>query len=405
MRTLLPAIGLLAACASGAEPPAGIRVRDSAGISIVENTRPLAPDSIAFRVDSVPVLEIGGSSDSHGEFGRVAGVARLRGGTIVVADGNNNELRLFDSTGAWLRSVGHKGGGPGEFQQLGILFRLGPDSLGTFDFNLRRVSVFGADGRLGRELTFPQGLDAGFPIVIGVLGNDLLVQTQMFSQSQQSGPQRDTVPVFRYPRWLPPVVPLGRFPGSEIYKSVQRNSAGLISSTMTTMMPFGKAPTMATAAGRLQVGTGDRQEIAAYDTAGTLVRLTRWTGLPQPVTDADIAAIKRERLEGFGPGAEVMRDRVRGILEDMTFPSTKPAYEGFVAAVDGRLWVRQYDQPAPSRPVRYDVFDPQGQWLGHVTFPPRFALHEAGPDYVLGVWSDADDVERVRLYHLNPSPQ
>jgi len=401
MRLTLLVLGLVVACGSGTEPPARASTRDSAGVTIVENARPLAADSVAFLVDSAPAVEIGDAADPHEEFGRISGVVRLSEGVIVVADGGSQELRFFDSTGVWTRTAGGKGGGPGEFDMIGAVFPLGPDSLAVYDINHRRISVFGADGSLGREMTLSQA-PGGFPSVLGVLSADLLVRTEQFSQSLQSGSRRDTVPVVRYPRWTAPAVPLGRFPGTEMYVSVQRNSAGLIASTMNTMLPFGRNLTLAAAGTRLYVGTADRYEISAYDSAGTLIRLMRWTHSSVPVTDAEVAAMKRQRLEGFAPGEERFRDRVKDILEGMTFPSTKPAYDGFVVGDDGRLWVRQYDQPAENPPSRYDVFDPDGQWLGHVTFPPRFALHHAGPGYALGVWTDPDDVGHVRLYGFHP---
>jgi hypothetical protein len=389
-------------CASRGSAPARAQIRDSAGIRVIDNPAPLARDGIAFRVDAAPAMEIGGTGEAHAEFGRVSGSARLGNGAIAVADGGNNELRFFDSTGAWRRTAGRKGGGPGEFDQLGGLFRLGPDSVAVFDINHRRVSVFGADGSLIREMTLPQGSEEGFSFAIGVLGHGLLVQTQRFSHTtEKSGPRRDSVPVSVYPRWTAPAKPLGTFPGSELYSNVE-SSGGRIRSVMTTIMPFGKALTLSTAGGRLDVGTGDRPEIASYDSAGRLRRLIRWSQPSDPVTAADIAAIKRRRLEGFRPGAEAMRDKVKGTLEAIAYPATKPAYEGFVSGTDGRLWVLRYDQPATDRAVRYEVFDPNGQWLGHVTLPPAFALQEAGEGYALGVWKDADDVEFVRLYKLHP---
>ena len=403
MRLTLLVLELVAACGSGTEPPARASTRDSSGVTIVENARPLAADSVAFLVDSAPAVEIGDAADPHEEFGRISGVARLSEGVIVVADGGSQELRFFDSTGVWTRTTGGKGGGPGEFDMIGAVFPLGRDSLAVYDINHRRVSVFGADGSLGREMTLSQAPD-GFPFVLGVLGGDLLVRTEQFSQSLQSGSRRDTVPVVRYPRWTAPAVPLGRFPGTEMYVSVQRNSAGLIASTMNTMLPFGRNLTLAAAGTRLYVGTADRYEISAYDSAGTLIRLMRWTHSSVAVTDAEVAAMKRQRLEGFAPGEERFRDRVKDILEGMTFPSTKPAYDGFVVGDDGRLWVRRYDQPAVDLPARYDLFDRDGQWLGHVTFPPRFTLYHTGPGYALGVWHDPDEVEYVRRYRLHSTP-
>jgi hypothetical protein len=152
----------------------------------------------------------------------------------------------------------------------------------------------------------------------------------------------------------------------------------------------------------LHVGSGERYEIAQYDRAGKLTRLVRRSYTPSAVTPSDIAEFKRRHLGGFRPGMEAFRDRTKMLLDRMTFPGTKPAYDDFLAGDDGVLWVRQYFQPAVELPARYDLFDRDGQWLGHVTFPPRFTLHHAGPGYALGVWKDPDDVDRVRLYHLRP---
>lgn len=404
VRRVLPAVVVVAACGSGQAPAVRALVRDSAGVVIVENTAPLAADSIAFLVDSVPAMEIGGSGEARTEFGRVAGALRLRDGVIVVADGGNSELRFFDSTGAWQRTVGRKGAGPGEFDMIGGLYRLESDSLAVFDINQRRVSVFGSDGTLQREMTLSGSLQDGFPFMIGVMGRDLLVRTERFSQSQQSGNRRDTMDIVRYPRWAAPPLPLGRFPGWEMHSVVRRNPAGQIASITNTILPFGRMLALGSSKDRLHVGTADRHEIVSHDSAGRLIRVMRWAQAAVPVTDVDIVAVKRQMLEEFRPGAEPERDRFKKILDGMTFHSTKPAYDGLVVGDEGSLWVARYAVPAIDPPARYDVFDTNGQWLGHLTFPPRFTLHHTGSGYALGVWRDPDDTEYVRLYRLHLTP-
>ena len=46
------------------------------------------------------------------------------------------------------------------------------------------------------------------------------------------------------------------------------------------------------------------------------------------------------------------------------------------------------------------VFDIDGLWLTTVELPPRFRLHEIGPDWILGVTRDDTDVEVVTLLRL-----
>ena len=48
----------------------------------------------------------------------------------------------------------------------------------------------------------------------------------------------------------------------------------------------------------------------------------------------------------------------------------------------------------------WSVFDPEGRLLGTVVTPEDFAPKHIGDDFVLGVWKDEVDVERVRLYPL-----
>ena len=403
---VLPSILVLTACASGEAPAVRALVRDSVGIIIVENTAPLATDSIAFRIDSVPAVEIGGSGDPREEFGRVVGVLRLPDGGIAVADGNNQELKVFDSAGTWRRLVGGKGGGPGEFEQLGGLYRLGGDSLAVHDGNHRRLSVFTAQGDLIREMSLSQeGVGAGILNVLGVLADgELLVMQDRFSpEAAQSGPQRDSIDVLRYTREAVLADSIGRFAGPELYREVE-TSEGRLRGVVSMGLPFGLMPTMVAADDGLYVGSGERYEIAQYDRGGRLTRLIRRTHTPAAVTAADIATMRAHRLERLRPGMEALRDRLNRLFERMTFPDTKPAYDGFVAGDDGALWVRRYDQPVVDLPARYDVFDRDGQWLGHVTFPSRFTLHHAGPGYALGVWQDPDELEHVRLYRLTSVP-
>src|SRR6185295_16557991 len=99
----------------------GAEVRDSAGVAIVENAEPLDGSNPRYRIDSVPLVDIGGGSGGpHAEFSQGVFLAHLSDGRVVVADAHSHELRWFGS-GRWIRSAGRNGGGPGEFQQIDLL--------------------------------------------------------------------------------------------------------------------------------------------------------------------------------------------------------------------------------------------------------------------------------------------
>jgi hypothetical protein len=123
------------------------------------------PDTPAiFQLASGPSLEIGraGGDPSH-ELYRVSGAVRLTDGRIVVANSGSSELRYFDSNGDYLKSVGRRGGGPGEFTGDLKLLPYHGDSLLVWDARLRRFSLFDLNGAFVRVLAMPPGDTLTFP--------------------------------------------------------------------------------------------------------------------------------------------------------------------------------------------------------------------------------------------------
>jgi hypothetical protein len=104
-----------------------------------------APPS--WRLSPSPILSLGGADDSRHEFLRIGRVQLLADGSILIANGEPPELRLFDANGAVRRQFGRVGEGPGEFRWLSWAAVSG-DSVMAFDFGQRRLVVFALDGRV-----------------------------------------------------------------------------------------------------------------------------------------------------------------------------------------------------------------------------------------------------------------
>lgn len=136
VRAMALSVMALAAVSASAQ-----QVRDSGGIRIVSYARNDAPKQ-HWTLDSKPLLEIGGVADEGPtSFARIVGAARLSDGRIAVANAQPSEIRMFSASGAFLRSLGRNGEGPGEFNQR--LFRLlrADDSLIGIDNTFRATSA------------------------------------------------------------------------------------------------------------------------------------------------------------------------------------------------------------------------------------------------------------------------
>ncbi len=82
----------------------------------------------------------------HEIFGMYLAVALAHDGQLYVGDQSAKEIRVFDSEGNYLKTLGRKGQGPGEYQSI-ISLALTPDddSLYVYDFINARVSVYDSD--------------------------------------------------------------------------------------------------------------------------------------------------------------------------------------------------------------------------------------------------------------------
>ncbi|MBK8646135.1 MAG: 6-bladed beta-propeller, partial [Gemmatimonadetes bacterium] len=66
---------------------------------------------------------------------------------VFVLPAETPEIRVFGADGRHRRTIGRRGAGPGEFDAVTAIGLVG-DTLWTLDSNLRRVTLFRANGEL-----------------------------------------------------------------------------------------------------------------------------------------------------------------------------------------------------------------------------------------------------------------
>jgi len=100
-------------------------------------------------------LRIGGADTGVTSFNDVRGLAVSRDGGIFVLDYQTQEIRLFDSTGRFVKLVARRGEGPGELADANGM-ATGPDgALVVNDPRTRRFSVYAPGGAFVRQHTVP----------------------------------------------------------------------------------------------------------------------------------------------------------------------------------------------------------------------------------------------------------
>jgi hypothetical protein len=422
MRKRLWAVAAVALCACGvgsnSEQPTFVQ-RDSAGVHIVESTRPSWGEGDRWHIGTDPLFIIhaweGGAVDRPLDPTSIDIDSR---GRIIVGDGDLagwQALLVYDSTGHFLFKAGGKGQGPGEFGQLWWARAYRGDSLVAFDMSGKRASVFDPDGNFARSVRLPsleepqpqRGMYAFSPSMEAAYGDGhFLASPVPFARLQIDGgpgPAWYHRLLFRLDATAQTWDTLGLFPHYQVYWS----------GTERESYPYGAVSVRAVTDRDLYVARGDAFEIRRYNSAGDLDRIVRRAFAKQVVSEEDRAeyrewSLSRMRSSPYASSHNLKRARRR--LETAHFAQTAPALSAILIDEGDYLWAEEFrwfgrtERPPTVRPAYWSVFDSSGVWLGNVEMPLGFILHAVGPDRVLGFMIDVDGINEIYAFPLDRRP-
>lgn len=395
MKRLLAPCLVLLICATGCDRAGGSEattaVRDSAGIRIAEFSQDGLDET--WTVATQPAFSLGSvDGPRETQFGRVAGVVRLRDGTVVVADDTESTLRFFGSDGRHVRSVGRKGNGPGEFEQIGGLWRFAGDSLAVWDVRQARLSVFSPRGDFVRTTLPSPGPPGSFAPMYGAFsdGSFVLGSGMDMGSIFAGGTRRfrDSILLVHYGSDGGALDTIGRFPGDERDAEVGGTGFSL------NPVPFGKRTFVAVGGNRAFVVAGEGQ-VLVLEPGARQSSILRQRSTPIPVTAEDVSAFRQDAVEA-APAGE--RPAVETRLRSLRFPETKPPFAGLQADDSGQVWLRV--PGAPGGASRWIVVSATGEPLGRVDLPPGFVPYQVSSDGVLGVSRGESDEPYVHFYPI-----
>ena len=401
--SVLPALIplVLVGCASGEQTiGSGSIVTDSAGIAIVHHGRSIveAADSL----ELVEVLRIGTlDGPSETQFFLLAGAVE-REGEIYVLDRGHSAVRVFDTSGRFLRAFGRDGDGPGEFRRPSVIEFLG-DTLVVLG---RRLTLLDTEGTpfatAPAQLATADGfLMRTYPTSVGWIGS-------WMSRSDQNMPRgrafRETISlhgldrttaervneVFSYPR--PETrVSRGEFPFyvSPYFQALPTHAIGLDGAIYYT--PGG--------AYLIQVRDG---------TTGHLLRRITADPRPAPITRGLLDRIVEEdrtRVRDAPPGSETsMFGRVIDEKLALGVADNLPVLGRIYVSESGWLLVDRLDlDPDPvtrGDPTTWDLFDPEGRLSGRLALDADTRILRLTDDGFLGVVRDELDVQAFVKYRF-----
>ncbi len=361
----LIAAAVAAACATDAPPGSPTRETLPNGAVLVRYPDLPAIDSVGPEVTDVQVdLKLGSpdGDDPNVIFGDLRGIQAASDGTIYVADNQALEVRVFSSTGEYLRTIVRRGEGPGEILRTNGIILSGDTLLWVNE--TRQWTIIGVDpaGNELRRFTKPVWV-RGF-IWDGVFDRLGRYWKQAMHEDADWYDRRERA--------------TGLFSEEyrSYYKSYDLATGGVDSVLMgegvylqyivrrgerTLYLPIRFLPFNITVVhplgGFWHVSTDSYRLIRTGEGGDTVVVVE--AGLPvQPVTDDD----RSTYVQGFVEGYPEERREIEAAAA--LAPEVKPIVERFFVDDQARLWVKRV-VPIGASPF-YDLFSEDGDYLGSV---------------------------------------
>lgn len=366
-----------------------------------------------------------GEDEAAGEeyqFGSISCVMVAPNGDVWVVDVSGQIppnigkplVRLYDSTGVFLRVAGGEGSGPGEYRLPYDLAVLPDGRVAMRDARFPgRITLYTPEGELdttwslSRDLMWPyQGADGIEVDTAGIVWLPFEPPTRPPAHSPKAflrvwpdGSVADTVP---FPE-LPAVE------GGII--SITKRLPGGGTSRFGLTVPYAPVATWSwSPVGGFAVARTDTYAISLHVLPPPRLRGTpssKATGTSMTFR-RDVQPIPVSKQERAAASAKLLAQVLeagggRGDVPELS--ESKPPVKWFWFSEDARLVVRV---STPSARVDgkwveanvYDVFEPDGTFRGRVVLPASFSPVQMKGDRLWGVYRDSLDVQSVRRYDI-----
>ena len=377
-------------CGDAAAPPtAGIEVRDSSGVAIVE----FDPSTVPVRtLASAPTWSFESLSTADGEH-VLSGVIPmpLADGRLVIGERSTDRVWFGSPEGGDWTWAGGSGDGPSELRGLADVALDPDDDVWVFDESRRRLVRYSSDGEWTDALPIPDVFWGGGGWSPRS-GAHYFLGASRASTADRVGVSRPDIVIVR---WDPQIDAdtLASVPGSEWY--LFDGGAG-----GTRLGPFTYG---AGAPEGHWVGDNADPEITLWTENGRPSAVVRWPRIAQ-----DMQRVGDSLLDAFIESIPPAQ-RDPAVLDRIaSFPLTAsvPQFTGLVGGAGGSVaigpWWPRFGPPSPRPAGRWIILGAEGLPTIRVDLPRGFEPTWFGEDHVLGVRSDDLGRERVERWEILP---
>lgn len=349
----------------GPETNASVEVID--GIEFIHNTEtPIHPDkTVLFEKD----LSIS-SEDEEGNIVLFDPRQYLVDSdeNIYISESSDQVIKVFSPDGEYIKTIGAKGDGPGEFQSIGYLGFTPEGSFVVLDIQARRTNLFDASGLFLKSFTWQNFISRAFLFK----NNSYIYQENVYGENRQD--RKLFVSEIDYGG--DEIRSYGEFTLAQV-KTVREGNSGV-------SMGIPHSPESIFAGdqnrGWFYHCLNNQYIIEVYDNTGKIFRKIDRPYEPVPFTDKDRKEYQARYENNVN---ERFYEMFKKLIKEMELPKVKSITTRMLVDDESYLWLQTYEQKKEGDQIitAYDVFNAEGHYYARVWCEINPGLFRKGKMY------------------------
>jgi len=302
----------------------------------------------------VEEMRIDESALPEGEFfGSITDIAVDEQGNVYLCDMKACNIKKFSSQGKFIKVMGRKGQGPGEFISPSLV-AASDNSLYVYDIGNRRLCSLTTEGEQINCINIPY--TQGLPRKIQALPNgNILMEREVSYFHEKDKPQDIIIQVFSSELELKKTL----FKYS-VLKNIFRTINGLFSNIIQPFSPdvyWSIVPD-----GKVIIGLSEDYTIQVHHPEKGPFSFNH-SYKPVKVTQQDKKKYFLNQTYNTPQGRMEIPEEIKKLTK---FPRYKPAFDALWADYEGNILVHPIQKDPEKSSPQFDAFTPQGQFIGTV---------------------------------------
>jgi len=346
-------------------------IKEEDGVTVVYNPQdPIYRNNIFYLEEELSIERIS-TKPKEEMFQNIVSLVIDDAGNIYILDKKAANIKIFNNNGNFLKIIGRRGEGPGEFVSPENVALSPNNELYVYDSRRFTIQVFSIDGKFKTQIPFAMSLVEGPKFTSKgeiIASHVVMTENPKFVLKKFNNEMEPVLTYTSIPMLKPPRVNIFVYTFYNDLKWEVGPKSEIVWGVMTS----------------------PKYDFFVHDEDGKYTKKITKEFTPTELTKAEYKKLMKKWF-GKVPTSKQF---------DLIIPRNYPPFQGFILDEEGRIFVHRFVEMEKSKKHYFDVFDDEGKYITKITLDEKFLFGTFKNKKFFSIEEDEDGYKYVRCYKV-----